>query len=58
MSPHINTCTVSGKWNVLNFKTLSNVKGMGGIKFWDSVEESDADGPSSITFRMEYLFAF
>ena len=32
--------------------------GEGGIKFWDLVEDSNAGGPSSITIRMEYLFAF
>ena len=29
-----------------------------GIKFWDLVENSGTDGPSPITVRMEYLFAF
>ena len=30
----------------------------GGIKFWDPVEDSDTGGPSSITVRMNHLFAF
>ena len=29
-----------------------------GIKFWDTVENSDTGGPSSITVNMEYLLAF
>ena len=29
-----------------------------GIKFWDPVEDSDTGGPSLITVRLEYLFAF
>ena len=31
---------------------------VGDIKFWDPVEGSDTSHPSSITVRMEYLFAF
>ena len=30
----------------------------GRIKFWDPVEDSDTREPSSVTFRMEYLFVF
>ena len=32
-------------------------EGGGGIKFVILVEDSDTGGPSSITLRMEYLFA-
>ena len=30
----------------------------GGIKIWDPIEDSNIGGPSSITIRMEQLFAF
>ena len=33
-------------------------KTSGGIKFWDLVDDSDTGCPSSVTVRMEYLFAF
>ena len=29
-----------------------------GITFWDPVEDTDTSGPSLITVRMEYVFAF
>ena len=31
---------------------------IGGIKFWELVEDSDGSNPSLSTVRMEYLFAF
>ena len=31
---------------------------IGNIKFWDTVEDSNIGGPSSVTVRMEYLFTF
>ena len=40
-------------WNLCSVFRIS-----GGINCWDPVQDSDTGGPSSITVRMEYLFAF
>ena len=31
-------------------------RGSGNIKFWDSVEDSDTGGPSSVAFRIDWGF--
>ena len=53
MSPKF-PCATSG---VRELSPSIFYEGGGGIKFVILVEDSDTGGPSSITLRMEYLFA-
>ena len=48
---------MSTQFLILVLWNLSS-ESVGGIKFWDPVEDSDTGGPRSVTVRMEHVFAF
>ena len=51
LNPMRSQFSISILWNLCS-------ESVGGIKFWDPVEDSDTGGPISIPVMMEYVFAF
>ena len=55
MSARLNP--MGSQFLILVWRNLCS-ESVGDIKFWDPAEDSDTGGASSITVRMEYVFAF